>query len=921
MLDSNSLLQQILGRRQTNRILRLSFPNNDGPAAQLLPNKLHAQESMSRDFDYTVELLSDNATLALKEVQGKLMCVELVREDGSLRYFTGYVFSFSLQKTDGGVAFYQARLVPWLAYLKLRKDNYLFHGQTLQEQTASIFSDYSTLPRWECQVRGPDPAMTDACQFDESDHNYLHRRWEAAGWCYWYEHTEQGHTLVLSDSTRDAAAIDGSSIVPFQRHGGSREEDGLGDWSPVRSIAPASVALGGFNFKYPVPTQVDLPTLGEQGAILRVESYEYAGTYPFADAQAAEHMAQLRMEEMEAGAKHFAGGGNCRRMQPGRAFDLSGHFSEAGENCFLILSVVHDASNNYLQLRQSGEPEAHYENRLTCIRKSVPWRPGRNFNSVQTRILAPQTATVVGPEGPDSIHTDEYGRIRVQFHWDRVGANNERSSAWLRVASHWAGAELGASSVPRVGSEVIVQWLDGSPDRPIVTGSVYNEFNQPPWTMPTQQALMGLRSRELAPELGNAAGGRSNHLVLDDTYNGIQAQLKSDHAHSQLSLGQITRIEDNGGRKDGRGEGFELATEAWGAIRAGKGLLLTTEARAKAAAHIKDMGETLARLSSGVSLQEERAQVAQQHQAQVSAADQSEVGGMVRQQYQSVRGSGAAQGEFDTPHLVLASPAGIATSTPESTHLQSGGHTAVSSGGHVAIAADKSMFASIREKISLFVERAGMKFFAAQGKVEIQAQSDNVEIIAEQVLKLISTKLNIEISAAKEILLNAGGSYIRINAKGIEQGTAGKWQSHAAMHETSSAKNLAVVKQAEFEKGVPKQYSQQVFVDPALWQLPSGIRTLKYKYLSNTNQVLGAGTLDASGKGKVLFSDSGEPAQIQIDVNDGKWEQLCVDRHQGLSLRDDVPELVFDYAEHDDVAAEEDFGDETATEPSTSSTV
>lgn len=920
MLDSNSLLQQILGASQTNRILRLSFPNNDGPGVLLLPNKLHAEESMSRDFDYTVELLSDNATLALKEVQGKLMCIELVREDGSLRYFTGYVFSFSLQKTDGGVAFYQARLAPWLAYLKLRRDNYLFHGHTLQEQTASIFGDYSTLPQWECQVQGPDPAMTDACQFDESDHNYLHRRWEAAGWCYWYEHTEQGHTLVLSDSTVNAPVIDGEGTVPFQRHGGAVEEDGLGEWSPVRSIAPASVALGGFNFKHPVPTRVDLPTLGEQGAILRVESYEYAGAYPFADTQAAEHQAHVRMEELEAGAKHFEGGGNCRRLQPGRAFDLSGHFANSDENCFLILGVVHSASNNYLQLGRAGGPQSQYSNRVNCIRKKIQWRPGRGFNSVPTRILAPQTATVVGPQGPDSIHTDEYGRIRVQFHWDREGANDERSSAWLRVASHWAGAELGASSVPRVGSEVIVQWLDGSPDRPIVTGAVYNEYNLPPWILPTQQALMGLRSRELAPQQGNAAGGRSNHLVLDDTHNGIQAQLKSDHAHSQLSLGQITRIEDNGGRKDGRGEGFELATEAWGAVRAGKGLLLTTEARPKAAAHTKDMGETLARLSSGAALHEERAGIAQRHQAQGPSPDQADVSSATQQQYQSVRGSGAAQGEFDRPHLVLASPAGIATSTPEDTHLQSGGHTAVTSGGHVSIAADKSLFASIREKISLFVEQAGMKLFAAKGKVEIQAQSDNVEIIAEQVLKLISTKLNIEITAAKEILLNAGGSYIRINEKGIEQGTAGKWQSHAGQHVTSTAKNMAVVKQAEFEKGIPRKYSQQVFVDPALWQLPSGLRTLKYKYLSNTNQVLGAGTLDGSGKAKVLFSDSGEPAHIEIDVNDGKWEQLCVERHEGLSLRDDVPELVFDYAEHDNVVEEVDLVDDEAHDPSTSHT-
>src|SRR5690606_2471476 len=144
--------------------------------------------------------------------------------------------------------------------------------------------------------------------------------------------------------------------------------------------------------------------------------------------------------------------------------------------------------------------------------------------------------------------------------WDRVGTRDERSSAWVRVATPWGGSELGVAALPRVGSEVLVQWLGGSPDRPVVTGTVFNEARQPPWSLPAQHALTGMRSRELAPDGGNAAGGRSNHLILDDTHNGIQAQLKSDHAHSQLSLGHIARIEDNSGRKDARGEGFELAT-------------------------------------------------------------------------------------------------------------------------------------------------------------------------------------------------------------------------------------------------------------------------------------------------------------------------------------------------------------------------
>lgn len=897
MLDVLGAFQQLLGVRQTNRILRLSFPHGDSPQCQLLPNSLDAHEAMSRDFAYTVELLSDNAMLALKDMQGKLLCIELVRQDGSLRYFTGYVFGFSLQKTDGGIAFYKAELAPWLAYLKLRKDNYLFHGHTLREQTESIFSDYATLPKWDCRVQGPDQAMTDACQFDESDHNYLHRRWEAAGWGYWYEHTAEGHTLVLSDDTTAAHPLEGPGHVPFQSHGGALEEDGIGTWSPVRAIAHGSVSLAGFDFKNPVPSFSTQPTLNQQGSVMAVESYEYAGANSTGSAQDMERLARLRMEEFEAAAKHFDGAGNCRWLQPGRRFELTGHFEEGSLAEYLVLGVHHTVTNNYLQLSASTAAKAEYSNRLQCIRRDIPWRPGRGRSSTETRILAPQTATVVGPQGPDSIHTDEYGRIRVQFHWDRDGRNDERSSAWLRVASNWAGADLGAVSIPRVGSEVIVQWLGGSPDRPIVTGMVYNEFNRSPWALPQQQALTGMRSRELTPNGGNAATGRSNHLVLDDSNGAIQAQLKSDHAHSQLSLGHITRIENNAGRKDFRGEGFELATEAWGTLRAGKGMLLTTEMRERAAAHIKDMGETLARLSSGAALHQERTDAAQHQNAQGANQDQSEAVDALKAQYDAIRGDGVAQGEFSAPHIVISSPAGIASSTPESTHLQSGRHTAVSSGGHLAIATGKSLFASIREKISMFAANAGIKIFAAKGKVEIQAQSDNVEIIAEQVLKIISTKQKIEITAAKEILLNAAGSYIRIDSKGIEHGTGGKFKAHASMHEMAAPKNMDTIRQAEFEMAEPKKYSQQVFVDPALWDLPSGARTLKYKFLSETSQMLGCGTFDGSGKTKPLFTSESLPAFIEVDVNNGKWEQFLTER---VDRHSDAPSLVFDYEGHGD---------------------
>ncbi len=786
----------LIGGRQHRRILRLSFPNNDAPTAQLLINALDATECLSRDFEFKLEILSNNAHLALKDMQGKLMCVALVRQDGSLRYYTGYCFAFRLVKSDGNLTFYQATLGPWLKYLSLRKNNYLFHNKTVRQQTEVILGTYGVHAQWDCRLRGEDRAMTDACQFDETDFNYLSRRWEAAGWYYWYEHGAAGHQLILSDDSVSAAPIDGGGDIRFQRHGGSVEEDGIGEWSPVRQIMPGSVALTKFDFKNfdrLGPALASMPTINKQGAVLDIESYEYTGAYGFKNGKDGDALASLRMEEIEAAAKHIDAAGNNRSVLPGRWFRLLDHFKhglysgqEARSNEYLILEVHHTASNNYLQ---EAEREAGYSNTLRCMRKNVPWRPGRNYNSVETKILAPQTATVVGPSGPNTIHTDEYGRVRVQFHWDRVGENDERSSAWTRVASSWAGSELGLIAIPRIGMEVIVQFLNGSPDRFIITGCVFNVRNMPPWKLPSQQALSGLRSRELAPNCGNRAGGRSNHLLLDDTHENIQAQLKSDHQQSLLSLGYITRIDDNAGRKEARGEGWELASNAWGVARANKGMLITTEARSGADAPAKDMGETVQRLATARDQHETQAEMARQHGAQDPTAQQADVADAIKAQNDAIHGAGGDFPQLSAPHLVLASPVGIELTSAQSTHIASAHHTALTTGKSLSIASGENLFASIRQSLRVFVHKAGMKLIAAAGDIDMQALSNSINILAK--LDITHTANRITITAKEEVLINGGGSYARFNAGGIEHGTNGRHVSHAADHSFPDAKSLS----------------------------------------------------------------------------------------------------------------------------------
>ena len=813
MSNSTRFLHDLVYGRQYNRILRMSFPHGDAPAYQFVVNKLDAVECVSRDFEYRVELLCDSPSVLLEDVQGKLLSVTLVRADGTERYFSGYVFSFSRRQSEGSITVYQAELGPWFKFLSLRRNSFLFHQKTLRDQTEEILQAYGPHPKWEWRVTEDDPVMTDACQFDETDFNYLSRRWEERGWCYWYEHDAQGHTLIVSSDSTAASPLDGGDDVRFHAKGGAVEEDAIDTWLPQREGVPAGVSLGAFDFKSPSPVEVGTLTLTELGSFPSIESYEYTGAYGFRTRAEGDAQARVRMEEFEAAAAKAAGEGNCRFIQPGRWFRLVADFDftayvggkDGGADEFFVVSTRHTATNNYLAT--DGETGT-YRNWFTCANKAAPWRPGRGYNSVPTKILAMQTATVVGPEGTESIHTDEYSRVRVQFHWDRAGVRDDRSSAWVRVSSAWAGAELGASMVPRVGTEVIVQWLGGNPDRPVITGALYNERNMPPWAVPGQQALSGLRSRELAPGKGNSPSGRSNHLVLDDTNKQIQAQLRSDHLHSQLALGFLTRIDDNQGRREARGEGWELRTDGHGVLRAGAGLLVTTDARSNGVSHAKDLNETAQRLATAADLQEGLLAMAAQHEREPQG-DSGKDGPAqaVREQQETVRASGKEPfSELSAPHLVLGSPAGIAVSSAKSAHITSGEHIALSSGKSLSIASASNMFASIANSLRLFVHKAGLSLIAAAGKVSVQAQANDVEIIANKVLELMSESDWVEIRGKKGIRLHGANHMLEISDQ-TQFFTSSPVLFHGNL-ETLGAKSVA---QAFNEKHVDHRFDQEVF--------------------------------------------------------------------------------------------------------------
>jgi len=423
---------------------------------------------------------------------------------------------------------------------------------------------------------------------------------------------------------------------------------------------------------------------------------------------------------------------------------------------------------------------------------------------------------------------------------------------------------MGMVTPARAGQMVIVSHVHGDPDRPYVSGFVVDKYNMPPWELPRNSALSGLRSQSLGESFA------SNHLALDDTHGALQAQLASDHGKSSLSLGFNTRIDGNKGRQDARGEGFELRTDKWGVLRAALGLFLTTEARPGAQAHAKDMSETVARLTQARDIHESIAELAQQHAAQGATGNQSEVAKSIKAANDEIRGSGKAKPntndfpEFAAPHLTLASPAGIQTTTAGSTHVASDQDFAVTSGRYVSFAAARSLFASVLETFAVFAQKAGIRLTAAAGKIRIEAQSDSAHLIAKQDVELVSIDGWINLTATKGVRINGGGTVVEISPRGLVGLTNGRFLVHAASHATEAPQDKPV-KMPLTEIAEAKVAERFMLVDNRSGLL---IPNQPYRITLADGHFI-RGVTDHAGEMSPVLAGGIQPATVEILHNDG----------------------------------------------------
>jgi type VI secretion system secreted protein VgrG len=490
-------------------------------------------EELGRLFEFTVELLATSEDVAFPDVLGGKLTLCIVLEEGE-RYFDGCVVGFSQVGRRGRYALYHARLRPWFWYLSLTRDCRIFQNQSVPEIIQALFAEHGQSDFEDALSQ--DYETREYCvQYRESDFDFLSRLMEEEGIYYFFRHREGKHVLVLADAPVSHERIPGCSEVDFLSPGSERgrAHDHVWDWWLGQQIQTELFALRDFDFENPRNPPEAKESRPQEHQAGSYEAYDYPGRFIQASPRGS-HLAAVRSDESQTQFECVKAMGNLRAIMCGGLFELKRHPRDDQNREYLITSSSIDARAAEYEATTEAE-EASFRCTFSAIDSGVCFRPARVTPRPVVQGL--QTALVVGKSG-EEIWTDQYGRVKCQFHWDRQGAKDENSSCWVRVSQAWAGNGWGAMFVPRIGQEVIVAFLEGDPDRPIIVGRVYNADCMPPFGLPDDAMVGGIKSNS------TPGGGGYNEISLNDTAGEelLHVHAQKDHAtvvgnDEQLAVG------------------------------------------------------------------------------------------------------------------------------------------------------------------------------------------------------------------------------------------------------------------------------------------------------------------------------------------------------------------------------------------------
>jgi type VI secretion system secreted protein VgrG len=494
---------------QDQRLLSIKSPLAKD---ELLLTSFEGTEYISDLFEFQIDVLSSNHAIQPETLIGKTVSVTIQNE--IKRSFNGYIscFTYGEVKADN-LRSYRMTMVPWLWFLSKNNNHRIFQGKNTKDIITQIFKDLG-FNDFDYKATG-NPGVREYCvQYNESDLHFISRLLEEDGIAYYFEQQKEKHVLHIVD---EANAYQACAETDLTYSKGNQPNTQITRWLHKHEFRKGKWSLNDYDFTQPTKSQ--LQTTASTSKFANVKNYEHYEYSPYHDFSGIKDLTKKRIETEETPMNVIEASSDCSSFYAGGKFKLSKHAVSSEQGSYIITVIKHRAvDNSYLAGHDS---ESEYGNSFSCIPEAVHFRPPKTH--IKPVMLGPQSAVVVGPAGED-IYIDKYGRIKVQFFWDREGKKDENSSCYLRVVQPWAGSGWGTSFIPRMGMEVIVNFIDGDPDRPLVTGSVYNADNMPPYSSKTQSGIKTRSSK-------SGTSSNFNELRFEDKKDNEQIYL---HAEKNL---------------------------------------------------------------------------------------------------------------------------------------------------------------------------------------------------------------------------------------------------------------------------------------------------------------------------------------------------------------------------------------------------
>ena len=511
---------------QDNRLIKVFTPLGKD---ELLLRSFSGHEALSHPFRFTLQMHSENHDLAFDRIIGKRATISMSLPNRKTRFVSGVVSSFSqggtYKLTAEGKPFefseYKLELVPWLWLLTKTSNCRIFQNLSIPDIIAKVFTA-NGFTDFDNRLHGSYESKEYCVQYRETDFNFVSRLMEEQGIFYFFEHFVDKHVLILVDEASEIKPCPEQPEVSYSTLiGEDGDEQVIMEFSYAKEVRGGRYELRDFNFEQPNQKLVS-GVNGLDGHNL--EMYDYPGE--FRKRAEGDRLARIRMEEEDSAIIGVHGASTCMGFRPGYSVEMKDHFRDDLNQSYTLVSLVHSCNqgDNYRSSNVQSYDEVTYTNNFQCIPHTAPYRPARV--TPEPKVLGSQTAVVVGPPG-EEIHVDEFGRVKVQFHWDREGKYDDKSSCWIRVSQNWAGKRWGAMFLPRIGQEVIVDFLEGDPDQPIITGRVYNGESMPPYSLPGEMTKSTIKS------YSSKGGGGFNEIRFEDKKGKEQVFM---HAEKEMDI-------------------------------------------------------------------------------------------------------------------------------------------------------------------------------------------------------------------------------------------------------------------------------------------------------------------------------------------------------------------------------------------------